>query len=125
MAVAEGEIVLDPDCQRSALNVIINCVCGPISRFSGSIARLCGGSAKKRSFRSGDDVLAKMWNCVRSNNGIMILLNLLLVKTPITDADSIRTLSCKSLCGLARCDTVKQIISKLPLFTNGQLQSNF
>ena len=33
-------------------------------------------------------------------------------------------LSCcvQSLVGLARCDTVKQIISKLPLFTDGQLQ---
>lgn len=113
----------DPDCQRSALNVIINCVCGPISRIGGSIARLCGGSAKKRSFRSGEDLLTKMWNCVRTNNGIMILLNLLTVKTPITDADSIRALSCKALCGLARSETVKQIISKLPLFTNGQLQA--
>jgi HIV-1 Vpr-binding protein len=122
LAAAEGEIVADPDCQRSALNVIINCVCGPLSRIGGSIARLCGGSAKKRSFRSGEDLLAKMWNCVRANNGIMILLNLLMVKTPITDADSIRALSCKALCGLARSETVKQIIGKLPLFTNGQLQ---
>ena len=30
-----------------------------------------------------------MWDCVRSNNGIMALLELLHVKTPITDADSI------------------------------------
>ncbi|CAG2112664.1 unnamed protein product [Medioppia subpectinata] len=122
LAAAEGEIVADPDCQRSALNVIINCVCGPLSRIGGSIARLCGGSAKKRSFRSGEDLLTKMWNCVRSNNGIMILLNLMMVKTPITDADSIRALSCKALCGLARSETVRQIISKLPLFTNGQIQ---
>lgn len=113
----------DADCQRSALNVIINCVCGPLSRIGGSIARLCAGSAKKRStFRSGEDLLSKMWNCVRANNGIMILLNLLSIKTPITDADSIRALCCKALCGLARSETVKQIIGKLPLFTNGQLQ---
>src|SRR6266487_787862 len=107
-----------------ALNVIVNCVCGPLARLGGTIARLCGGSAKKRSsFRSGDDLLSKMWNSVRSNNGIMILLNLLMVKAPITDADSIRALACKALCGLARSETVRQIIGKLPLFTVGQLQS--
>lgn len=63
-----------------------------------------------------------MWNCIRVNNGIMVLLNLLMIKTPISDADAIRALACKSLCGLARSETTRQIISKLPLFTNGQLQ---
>lgn len=123
LAAAEGEIVADPDVQRSALNVIINCVCGPMSRMSSLPNKPSGSNIKKKSsLRSGEDLLSKMWNCVRSNNGIMILLNLLTVKTPIIDADSIRTLACKALCGLARCETVKQIISKLPLFTNGQLQ---
>lgn len=45
------------------------------------------------------------------------------VKTPITDADCIRTLACKALAGLARSETVRQIVSKLPMFTNGHLQS--
>lgn len=44
---------------------------------------------------------------------------------PITDADSIRGLACQALAGLARSETVRQIISKLPLFTTGQLQSKF
>lgn len=48
---------------------------------------------------------------------------MLTIKTPITDADSIRALACKALCGLARSETVRQIISKLPLFTSGQLQA--
>lgn len=47
----------------------------------------------------------------------------MLVKSPITDADCIRGLACRALAGLARCPTVKQIISKLPLFTTGQIQS--
>lgn len=42
---------------------------------------------------------------------------------PITDADAIRALACKALLGLARCDTVRQIIGKLPLLINGQLQA--
>lgn len=123
LAAAEGEIVADPDVQRSALNVVINCVCGPMSRLGGSVGRVVSGSVKKRSaIKSGEDLLSKMFNCVRANNGIMVLLNLLTVKSPITDADSMRALACKALCGLARCSTVKQIISKLPLFTGGQLQ---
>ncbi|KAL3222634.1 hypothetical protein MRX96_028410 [Rhipicephalus microplus] len=123
LAAADGEIVADPDVQRSALNVVINCVCGPMSRLGGGIGRVVSGSVRKRAaIKSGEDLLSKMWNCVRANNGIMVLLNLLTVKSPITDADSMRALACKALCGLARCSTVKQIISKLPLFTSGQLQ---
>lgn len=64
-----------------------------------------------------------MWECVRSNNGIMVLLQLMTVKTPITDADSIRALACRALAGLARSEKVRQIISKLPMFTDGQIQS--
>lgn len=29
---AEGEIVVDPDVQRAALSLIVNCVCAPIHR---------------------------------------------------------------------------------------------
>lgn len=47
----------------------------------------------------------------------------MLVKSPITDADCLRGLACRALAGLARCPTVRQIISKLPLFTTGQIQS--
>ncbi|XP_074598714.1 lisH and WD40 domain-containing protein mahjong isoform X2 [Brevipalpus obovatus] len=115
---------LDSEVKKSALHVIINCVCGPLHRIGDTIARLCSSSAKKsRSFRNGEDVLTKMWNCVRDNNGIIVLLNQLTVKTPISEADSIRALACKALCGLARSETVRQIISKLPLFTSGQLQT--
>lgn len=64
-----------------------------------------------------------MWESVRTNNGIMVLLQLLSGKGRLTDADSLRMLSCQALAGLARSDTVKQIISNLPLLTTGQLQS--
>lgn len=50
-------------------------------------------------------------------------MTLMTIKTPITDADAIRALACQALAGLARSETVRQIISKLPLFTTGQLQS--
>lgn len=82
------------------------------------------GSAKKKS-KCYDDILKQMWTSLRFNNGIMTLLNLMMIKTPITDADSIRTLSCKALCGLARSETVRQVMGKLPLFSNGQIQGMF
>lgn len=34
LGAAEGEIVTDPDVQKAALRVIVNCVCGPIHRVS-------------------------------------------------------------------------------------------
>lgn len=51
-----------------------------------------------------------------------VLLSLLTVKMPITDADQIRALACKALVGLSRSSTVRQIISKLPLFSSGHIQ---
>uniref|UniRef100_A0A1B6HVS0 DDB1- and CUL4-associated factor 1 n=1 Tax=Homalodisca liturata TaxID=320908 RepID=A0A1B6HVS0_9HEMI len=126
LGAAEGEIVQDPDVQRAALSVLITCVCAPIHRVGGMIGKFSStGSVKKRTqnIRSSEEVIEKMWDCVRSNNGIMVLLTLMMVKTPITDADSIRGLACRALVGLARSETVRQIISKLPLFSNGQLQS--
>lgn len=51
-----------------------------------------------------------------------MLLSLLTVKMPITDADQIRALACKALVGLSRSSTVRQIISKLPLFSSGHIQ---
>lgn len=125
LGAAEGEIVADPDVQRSALSVLINCVCAPVHRIGGTIARFSGTgyARKKANFRLSEDVILKMWDSVRSNNGIMVFITLMTVKTPITDADSIRALACRALAGLARSETVKQIIGKLPLFTSGQLQS--
>lgn len=68
-------------------------------------------------------MITKVWESVRSNNGIIVLLQLMETKVPITDADNIRGLACRAMAGLARSETVRQIISKLPLFTNGLLQS--
>ena len=45
-----------------------------------------------------------------------------MVKMPITDADQIRALACKALVGLSRSTSVRQIISKLPLFSSGHIQ---
>ncbi|XP_069792896.1 DDB1- and CUL4-associated factor 1-like isoform X1 [Narcine bancroftii] len=125
LGVAEGDIFSnDAETQKSALQVIINCVCGPDKRIS-SIGKFNSGTPRRKSLqnpKSSESVLTKMWNMVQANNGIKVLLSLLTVKTPITDADQIRSLACKALVGLSRSSSVRQIISKLPLFSSGQIQ---
>jgi HIV-1 Vpr-binding protein len=117
----EGEIVADPEVQKSALSLLVNCLCAPIHRPSGNLAKY--GSGKKKVIDKNSEELIKMvWETVRSNNGIIVLLQIMTVKTPITDADYIRGMACRALAGLARSETVRQIISKLPLFVNGDLQ---
>ena len=82
-------------------------------------------SKSKSAFKSSDDILSKMWGCVRVSNGIKVLLSLLMVKTPLVDADCIRALTCKALCGLSRSEKIRQVIGKLQLFNSGQLQSEY
>uniref|UniRef100_A0A803V4X9 DDB1- and CUL4-associated factor 1 n=1 Tax=Ficedula albicollis TaxID=59894 RepID=A0A803V4X9_FICAL len=125
LGVAEGEFFIhDAEIQKSALQIIINCVCGPDNRIS-SIGKFISGTPRRKlpqAPKSSEHTLAKMWNVVQSNNGIKVLLSLLSVKMPITDADQIRALACKALVGLSRSSTVRQIISKLPLFSSCQIQ---
>uniref|UniRef100_A0A8C2XK60 DDB1- and CUL4-associated factor 1 n=1 Tax=Cyclopterus lumpus TaxID=8103 RepID=A0A8C2XK60_CYCLU len=125
LAVAEGEVfVNDADIQKSALQVVTNCVCAPDKRMS-SIGKFIAGTPRRRlpqQSKASESVLTKMWNVVQSNNGIKVLLSLLTVKMPITDADQIRALACKALVGLSRSTSVRQIISKLPLFSSGHIQ---
>ncbi|XP_052603389.1 DDB1- and CUL4-associated factor 1-like isoform X2 [Peromyscus californicus insignis] len=125
LEVAEGEYFIhDGEIQKSALQVIINCVCGPDNRIS-SIGKFTSGTPQRMLFqtpKSSEHTLAKMWNVVQCNDGIKVLLSLLSIKMPITDADQIRALACKALVGLSRSSTVGQIISKLPLFSSCQIQ---
>ncbi|XP_067026012.1 DDB1- and CUL4-associated factor 1-like isoform X1 [Acropora muricata] len=117
---AEGSLLSDSEVQKAALHVICNCVCGPRVRFSGAVAKF--QTKSRPAFKSSDDILSKMWGCVRASNGIKVLLSLLMVKTPLVDADCIRALACKALCGLSRSDKIRQVIGKLQIFNSGQLQ---
>uniref|UniRef100_A0A8C4R3X2 DDB1- and CUL4-associated factor 1 n=1 Tax=Eptatretus burgeri TaxID=7764 RepID=A0A8C4R3X2_EPTBU len=125
LGVAEGDVFQnDAEAQKSALQVVINCVCGPDKRLC-TLGRFMGGTPRRKTIqgsRTAENTLSRMWNMVRGNNGIKVLLSLLSVKTPITDADRIRALACRALVGLARSSTVRQIISKLPLFSSGHIQ---
>ena len=42
-----------------------------------------------------EDVVHKMWNAVRLQNGMKVLLSLLHAKKPVLMADEIRCLACK------------------------------
>lgn len=85
----------------------------------------CFGSSKKNKHNNkySEDLVEKVWESVCSNNGIIVLLSLMQIKTPITDADCIRGMACRALAGLARSERVKQIVGKLPLFASGQIQA--
>lgn len=121
LGAAEGEIVADAEVQKAALAVLVHIVCAPIAKPM-SISRY-GSARKKSSNKHSEELINRCWESVRNNNGIIVLLQLMETKTPITDADCIRGMACRALAGLARSETVRQIISKLPLFTNGQLQA--
>lgn len=122
LGAAEGEIAKDAEVQKSALSLLVNCICAPIHRPSGTVGRF-GSNKKKMINKNSEELIQKVWETVRANNGIIVLLQLMNTKTPITDADCIRGMACRALAGLARSETVRQIISKLPLFMNGQLQT--
>ncbi|XP_053670004.1 protein mahjong [Anopheles nili] len=121
LSAVDGDVA-DTEVQKSALALLVHLVCAPIHRPSGSVARF--GSAKKRMpNKSSEELIQKVWESVRSNNGILVLLALMHIKVPITDADCIRGMACRALAGLARSETVRQIVGKLPLFVHGELQS--
>ncbi|XP_072237664.1 DDB1- and CUL4-associated factor 1-like isoform X1 [Leuresthes tenuis] len=127
LGVAEGEVFLnDAEIQKSALQVIINCVCAPDQSLNTvgafAVAPLRQSIHQQQPHTPHNRVLAHMWQLVQNNNGIKVLLSLLSVKMPITDADLIRALACKALVGLSRSSAIRQIISKLPLFTSSHIQ---
>ncbi|KAI8782336.1 DDB1- and CUL4-associated factor 1 [Biomphalaria glabrata] len=120
VGLVEGEVVNDSEIIKAALRVIVNCVCGPVERFGSGVVRYHG---PRKKFHGEEDVLSWMWHNVRTNNGIMVLLKTLNVKTPLIDADQLRMLACKALVGMAKSETIRQIIGKLPPLNNGHLQS--
>ncbi|XP_023037597.1 protein mahjong isoform X2 [Drosophila willistoni] len=127
LGAAAGEITTDAEVLKSALAVLCHCVCSPIIRKDGGNHHLIkfGNSSRKNKANQkyAEELIEKVWESVCSNNGIVVLLSLMQTKGPITDADCIRGMACRALAGLARSDRVRQIVSKLPLFASGQLQT--
>lgn len=95
LGAAIGEIVTDAEVQKSALAVLIHCVCAPILRPIGRhnlATQPYGVSSTKKKIlhKLSEEILEKIWEACCSNNGIIVLLQLMQTKTPITDADCIR-----------------------------------
>lgn len=76
LGAADGEIVADPDVQKAALRVIVNCVCAPINRIGTSVGRFSSGGtnspSKKTKIKSSEELIQKVWESVRANSGIMV-----------------------------------------------------
>ena len=113
-----------PEVTIAALQVLCYLLCGPVHRPGCNKPSSLSGTPRMKlgkSFKSSEEVINKVWDCVRENSGIMILLRLIQNKIPMTDADHIRSLACRALVGLARSPTATQIMSKLAIFNNGVL----
>ncbi|EDW91219.1 protein mahjong isoform X2 [Drosophila yakuba] len=126
LGAAAGEITSDAEVIKSALAVLCHCVCSPIIRKDSGTSLIKFGTSSRKNkanHKYAEELIERVWESVCSNNGIVVLLSLMQTKGPITDADCIRGMACRALAGLARSDRVRQIVSKLPLFASGQLQT--
>lgn len=97
----------------------------PVARHNGSLPVLESGITAHIGRQSHTRLLyrqACLWSVVRRQHGIMALLYHLETKQPISEADSIRTLACRGLVGLARSEEVRSMLAKMPLFTKALLQ---
>lgn len=74
LACAECEVIADADVQRAALRAVINCVCAPINRVGGNVTRFStpGSAKKKTNIHNSEELIQKVWESVRSTNGIMV-----------------------------------------------------
>ena len=76
--LAEGATVQDAEVQKSALRVVINCVCGPYgiqyTGLPGDQVLIGMGHPKLTGYPANpqDDIMAKMWSSVRGNNGLQV-----------------------------------------------------
>lgn len=53
---------------------------------------------------------------------LQILLTVIRVNSPITDADQTRALACRALREFSKWEPIRQILSKLPFITGNELQ---
>ncbi|CAG0915066.1 unnamed protein product, partial [Notodromas monacha] len=112
----------DPEVQKAALQVLIPCICvTPTNKAV--VGPVTPGDARQRNrtHKFEDSLSRRMRECVRANNGILILYQLMRTGSPITDADELRALACQALAGLARSESVRQVVGKHSLLS--ELQS--
>ncbi|CAJ0928750.1 unnamed protein product, partial [Mesorhabditis belari] len=69
------------------------------------------------------DLLERMWDAIRNANGIMILTNAISDPPTNPSKDRARLAACRALQGIARNAEVRQLLSKLPIVMNNELQT--
>ncbi|ULT93812.1 hypothetical protein L3Y34_003367 [Caenorhabditis briggsae] len=117
----------EPPLRMAALECIRRCVLVEPESWKTLVQKMkeIGTTPSKRQTSKYEMVmnhLERMWTEVRKADGIMSLVDLINLKTPLTEADSIRRLATNVLTGLARHPEVRQILSRLPLIAHGGLQ---
>lgn len=134
-----GRIDEETPLRMAALECLRKCVCVAPDCWkmiihkmkSSEAAEKVGNSAKKQqqggtsSSKTETTImkhLESMWTEMRKADGILSMIRLINLKTPLTEADSIRRLATNVLAGLARHPEVRQVLSKMPLIAQGGLQ---
>ena len=57
----------------------------------------------------------------RATTRLQVLITYIRNPIPLSEGDAMRALACRALVGLVRCDSVRQIVSRLPLIANNEL----
>ncbi|KAK0398033.1 hypothetical protein QR680_002396 [Steinernema hermaphroditum] len=113
MKICEGnEFPESAECLRLALFIISNLVGAPLNNHD--------TEARKGSPCSD---VAELWDVFRSNEGLMMLIDRITKENTEHDVNDvfIREAACEALCGLARCESVRQVLSKLPIIAGDGL----
>lgn len=126
LSIAKGGLYFpaEGETQKSALAVIANCVRDSMNEnLKTGLAWRDGTLSKSIRLKPVERGQLALWRRVQHSNGLDILLTLLVTNQPALHADELRYLACKALLGLSYYKPIAQIMSKLPFFMNGQIQS--
>ncbi|TKR68560.1 hypothetical protein L596_024524 [Steinernema carpocapsae] len=116
MEICDRRIFDDSDeCMRLSLFIVSNLVGAPLNQYD----------PETRKGTPSADVV-KMWERFRSHNGLLMLMHLISNDEKNSDRDPvndvlIREAACNALIGLARCEDIRQMLSKLPLVGGDEL----
>ncbi|KAI6181263.1 LisH protein [Aphelenchoides besseyi] len=133
------ELLEEPELNKLALRTLVHCFCGPKpSELSSAVnydkLRSPSDTSKSSAHRRNkyprfnsessakqEATLMRAWQCAQDCDAIMVLIGFIRLTSPLTEADSIRTIACQALAGLSRCDVIRQIVSRLPFIANNDI----
>ncbi|KAI6207099.1 hypothetical protein M3Y94_00991100 [Aphelenchoides besseyi] len=128
------EQIDEPELNKLILRTLVHCFCGPKPLEFSSTDKLrtppdtlrSPGLRRNKPPRFSieskqEETLMRAWQCAQDCDAIMVLIAFIRQTSPLTEADSIRTIACQALAGLSRCDVIRQIVSRLPFITNNDI----